>query len=349
MPENRCLYYCSLLGFVLLIFLGAFIVYGVLFYFFQKIFKEGGITRKLIRSLRLPTFFLFIELAAFLSINLFDFPTLIDETVSQMILILCIGTVGWLLYSLVAITYRHLMLEYEDLSKVDLSKRSIITQLQFLYRGSTFLIILLSLASILITFPSIKSVGVGILGSAGIAGIALGIAARPILLNFMAGFQIAVTKVIKIGDSLVVEGEWGRVEHIYLTHVVLQIWDLRRLVIPISYFVDNAFQNWTTRSTDLIGVAFFYVDYTVPVDKIREKFYDILQQTPEWDQKIWKLQVTDITDRAVQLRAVMSAKDGSDAFALRAIVREKLLDFLQANYPHALPQIRLEKKSLVST
>lgn len=340
MSEN-CLECLLLLGLSLLFFLGAIAVYFIFFTLFPRIFKRGHLGRRLIKSAKLPTFCLLIELAAFLSFNLFDISPAIDVVFSHFILIITIGTVGFLLANLLKAWYRYVMEHYDSLIDIDHSKRSMITQLQFLYRSLLFFVVIFSLASILMTFPPIRSMGVGILGSAGILGIALGIAARPILLNFISGFQIAITKMVKIGDAVVVEGQQGRVEHIYLTHVLVKLSDLRRIVVPISYFIDKPFENWSCFSTELIAVAHLHCDYSVSIEKVRQKLYEILQTTPLWDQKVWSLLVTDTTESTVKIRTCMSAKDASDAFMLKCYVLEHLLAFVYNEETSALPQSRI--------
>ena len=203
-------------------------------------------------------------------------------------------------------------------------------------------IILLTVSFILMTFPAVRQIGVSLLASAGVLGIVLGFAAQKTLGNIIAGIQIAISQPIRLDDAVVVENEWGWIEEITLTYVVVRIWDLRRLVLPISYFIEKPFQNWTRTSADIIGSVFLYVDYTVPMEEVRQELYNILEKSPHWDKKVKVLQVTNTTERTVELRALMSAADSPTAWNLRCEVREKLIEFLQKKYPKGLPRTRVE-------
>jgi small-conductance mechanosensitive channel len=201
---------------------------------------------------------------------------------------------------------------------------------------------LLTLAAILMTFEKVRYLGTSILASAGIAGLIVGFAAQRSIATLLAGIQIAITQPIRIDDVVIVENEWGRIEEITLTYVVVRIWDLRRLILPITYFLEKPFQNWTRVSADILGTIFLYVDYTVPVEAVRAEFRRILEKSGKWDGRVSVLQVTNTTERTVELRALVSATDSSSAWELRCHVREKLIEFLQKNYPHALPRLRAE-------
>ena len=163
--------------------------------------------------------------------------------------------------------------------------------------------------------------------------------------NLLAGFQIAITQPIRIDDVVIVEGEFGWIEEISLTYVVVRIWDLRRLVLPISYFIEKPFQNWTRKSADILGAVYLYVDYSVPVGAIREELERILKKSSHWDGKVWRLHVTDATEKSLQIRAIMSAPDAGTAWELRCEVREKLVEFMQKNYPEHLPKFRISMDS----
>jgi len=167
-------------------------------------------------------------------------------------------------------------------------------------------------------------------------------AAQRTIATFIAGLQIAVTQPIRVDDVVIVENEWGRIEEITLTYVVVRIWDLRRLVVPITYFIEKPFQNWTRVTADILGTVFIYVDYTVPIESIRAELQRILKSSELWDGKVCVLQVTNTSERTVELRALMSAADASTAWSLRCQVREKMVDFIQKNYPDALPKLRAE-------
>lgn len=220
--------------------------------------------------------------------------------------------------------------------------RKHLTQVRVLRRVATTVVVIVTVAAALMTFESVKQYGVSLIASAGAAGLVVGLAARPLLTNLFAGIQIAITQPIRIGDAVIVENEWGWVEEITGTYVVIKAWDWRRLVVPLSYFLEKPFQNWTLQSTDLIGSVLLWVDYTVPVARIRTRLEEIARSTKLWDGQVVNLQVVDSNERALQLRALVSARTSEQAWDLRCEVREKLIAFLQEDYPTALPKQRAE-------
>ncbi|BAV08024.1 Mechanosensitive ion channel [Filimonas lacunae] len=230
-----------------------------------------------------------------------------------------------------------------DLAKPDnLRERKVRTQLQFVRKFAISLIIILTLCAILLSFESLRKLGTGLLTGVGVGGIIIGFAAQKSLGNLLAGFQIAFTQPIRIDDVLVVEGEWGKVEEITLTYVVLNIWDSRRLILPINYFIEKPFQNWTRTGSDLLGTAFFYLDHTAPIPEIRAELVRLLHASALWDKRVSVLQVTDIKERVIEVRALMSAQSSGIAFDLRCYIRENLMLFIQKNYPDCLPRTRAE-------
>ncbi len=216
------------------------------------------------------------------------------------------------------------------------------TQIKVIQRVLSVVILIIGIAIMLMTFAKVRQIGVSLLASAGVIGIILGFAAQRTLGNLIAGIQIAIAQPIKLEDVVVVEGEWGWIEEITLTYVVIRIWDLRRLIVPISYFIQNPVQNWTRKSADLLAYVYIYTDYTIPVDEVRAELTKILESSDYWDKKVNVLQVTDSDEKTIELRALMSASDSPTAWNLRCEVREKLLNFLQKNYPQCLPKVRLE-------
>jgi len=195
---------------------------------------------------------------------------------------------------------------------------------------------------ILVSFDNLKNIGVGLITSVGVLGVVIGFAAQKSFSNLLAGFQIAFTQPIRIDDVVVVEKEWGKVEEITLTYVVVCIWDQRRLILPISYFIDNPFQNWTRTSAEVWGTVFFYVDYKIPILEIKQEFHKILESSELWDKKVGVLQVTDTTEKTMELRGIVSAKDSPQLWDLRCYVREKMIEYIQKHYPDSLPKTRLE-------
>jgi small-conductance mechanosensitive channel len=218
--------------------------------------------------------------------------------------------------------------------------RGVYTQVTVLKKIAIGVIAVFAIASMLMVFQSVRQLGTAMIASAGVAGIVIGFAAQKSLGTLLAGFQIAMTQPIRIDDVVIVEGEWGRIEEITLTYVVVAIWDQRRLVVPITYFIEKPFQNWTRTSADILGSVFLQVDYAVPVDAVRQELTRLLEASPNWDRKVNVLQVTDARERTLELRALASSSDASKSWDLRCEVREKLVAFVQKNYPGSLPQVR---------
>ncbi|MBL4834036.1 MAG: mechanosensitive ion channel [Pseudomonas sp.] len=224
----------------------------------------------------------------------------------------------------------------------NLRARRIHTQTQLLVRTLSFFVLLFGISSMLMTFPAVRQIGAGLLASAGLAGLAVGFAAKPVLGNIIAGLQIAITQPIRLDDVVIVENEWGRIEEITGTYVVVRIWDDRRLIVPLQYFIEQPFQNWTRETSSIIGSVFFWVDYTTPLEPLREELGRLLNHAPElWDGRVKVLQVTDTTDKVIQLRALASAKDASTAWDLRCYLREHMIGFIQREYPDSLPRLRI--------
>lgn len=236
-----------------------------------------------------------------------------------------------------AINLRH-PVNMED----NLHARQVQTQAKVLSRSIMFLVGLLGVATILMTFPKVQAFGASMLASAGVAGLVVGFAAKPVLGNLLAGLQIALAQPIRIDDVLIVENEWGRVEEITGTFVVLKIWDERRMVIPLQWFIENPFQNWTRTSSQILGTVFLYVDYGLPVAPLRAELERLVRGAPEWDKRVFVLQVTDADQRTMQLRILVSSRNSGLNFDLRCRVREGLIDFLQRNYPQHLPRLRVD-------
>ena len=274
-------------------------------------------------------------------------PTLIDFV--KNILSLCfIASFAWLIVRMTFVLDDLVLTRYRIDVKDNLQARKIQTQLQIFKKIVIVVVTILALATMLMTFEKVRQLGTTILASAGIVGIVVGLAAQRSIATLLAGLQIAITQPIRVDDAVIVENEWGRIEEITFTYVVVRIWDLRRLVLPITYFIEKPFQNWTRVTADILGTVFLYVDYTVPVQAIREELHRILKNTDLWDGKAWVLQVTNATERTVELRALMSAQDAPTAWNLRCEVREKLLEFIQKNYPDGLPKVRAEIRESVT-
>ena len=268
--------------------------------------------------------------------------------VGQIVGLFLIGVVSWLLISAVFVFEDFVVHRFEVNVKDNLRARKVHTQFRVLKRIAIIMVSLIALALMLMTFPKVRQLGTTILASAGIIGIVVGMAAQRTIGAFIAGLQIAFTQPIRVDDVVIVENEWGRIEEITLTYVVVRIWDLRRLIVPVTYFIEKPFQNWTRVSAEILGTVFLYVDYTVPIDSVREELARVLKESPSWDGKVCVLQVTNTTERSVELRALMSAEDASAAWTLRCEVREKLLEFIRTKYPQALPKLRAELYQLAA-
>ncbi|SAL83705.1 mechanosensitive ion channel protein MscS [Caballeronia choica] len=224
----------------------------------------------------------------------------------------------------------------------NLQARRIHTQARVLARSVMVVIVIIGFGGALMTFPSVRQIGASLLASAGVAGLVAGIAARPVLGNLIAGLQIALSQPIRLDDVVVIQGEWGRVEEITGTYVSIRIWDQRRLIVPLQWFIENPFTNWTRNSSQIIGTVFFYVDFRMPLAPLREELQRILEHAPEWDGRVQVLQVTDATERSMQLRVLVSSFDSALNWDLRCRVREGLINFVEAGYPQFLPRTRAD-------
>ena len=229
-----------------------------------------------------------------------------------------------------------------DVGKEDnLSERRVLTQVGVFERVLKVVIVVVAVAFVLLHFETFRRAGTGLLASAGVAGIVLGFAAQRVLGNLFAGIQIAVTQPIRVDDVVVVEGEWGRVEEITLTYVVVRVWDLRRLVLPIGYFIEKPFQNWTRSTAQVIGTVFLRTDYSVPVPAVRAELGRIVEASPDFDGGVWRLHVTDLGDRTVEMRAMATSASADRSWDLRCEIREALLEWLRETHPDALPRTRV--------
>jgi small-conductance mechanosensitive channel len=251
-----------------------------------------------------------------------------------------IGLIGWAamiaLHIAADLYLRRFRLDIDD----NLLARKHNTQVRVLSRTIDVLLVMLTLSAALMTFPAVRQYGVSLFASAGVAGIVAGLAARPVLSNLMAGVQLAMTQPIRLYDAVIVESEYGTIEEITSTYVVVKLWDLRRMIVPLTYFIEKPFQNWTRENSSLVGNVMMYLDYRAPVGIIRQKFRDIVKESKLWDGQTAALQITDFKEGTMELRLLMSARSSGAAFDLRCEVREKLIDFIQHEHPEALPHSR---------
>jgi small-conductance mechanosensitive channel len=264
----------------------------------------------------------------------------------RILSVLTIALSGWFAVRAVLGLIDYFVSAYSIDHADNLEARRMQTQIRLLGRVLIIVVSIATVAGVLVSIPSIRNIGVSLFASAGIAGLAIGLAARPALSNLIAGIQIALTQPIRLEDAVVVEGEWGWIEEINMTFVVVRIWDLRRLVLPISYFIEKPFQNWTRTTADILGSVMLYMDYGVPLDEIRAEFGHALRASKYWDGKVEVVHVTDCTEKTMQIRLLMSAGNSSRAWELRCEVRERLISYLQRHHPESLPRIRLERSAV---
>lgn len=260
----------------------------------------------------------------------------------HLLLIGFIVLIGWTAYIALDIATALYMRRFRTDVSDNLLARKHLTQVRILRRALIILIFIVTAGLALMTVSGVRQWGVSLLAAGGAASIIVGLALQPLLSNLIAGIQIAMTQPIRIDDAVVVEGEWGNVEEITATYVVIRIWDQRRLVLPLSYFLQKPFQNWTRETSELIGVVFLHVDYAAPVPVIRAKLEEIARGSPLWDGRVVALQVTELRERTMELRCLVSARNAGEAFDLRCEVREKMIAFLKEDHPEALPLDRLE-------
>jgi small-conductance mechanosensitive channel len=253
-----------------------------------------------------------------------------------------IALIGWMAVRAVDIAatlYLHrFRLDVDD----NLLARKHITQVRILTRAINTLIIIISVSAGLMTFESVRQYGISLFASAGAAGLIVGLAARPILGNLIAGVQLAVTQPIRIDDAVIVENEYGWIEEITSTYVVVRLWDWRRMIVPLTHFIEKPFQNWTREGSALIGTVFLYLDYSAPIETMRKKLDEIVRQSKLWDGQVVNLQVSDAKERTVEVRILISARNAPATWDLRCEVREKLIAFLRQEHPEALPRERAE-------
>ncbi len=268
--------------------------------------------------------------------------------INHVLSIILIAILAYFFINFVGLVREVLIKRYDVSVEDNLYARKVATQFRIVERVIIFITVVVAISIALMTFERIRQVGVSILASAGIVGIIVGFAAQKSLGTILAGIQIALSQPIRIDDVVIVEGEWGRIEEINLTYVVVRIWDERRLVVPITYFIEKPFQSWTRVSSELIGTVFIYADYSTPMEAMRKEFNTLLEESPLWDKRVAAMQVTDANERTIQIRMLASAKNSGSAFDLRCMLREKMIAFLQQNYPGSLPRTRMELDQPIS-
>jgi small-conductance mechanosensitive channel len=262
--------------------------------------------------------------------------------IRQALIMALVVALGWFAVGCVYVFQAAILRKYDLSAENNIQARRIHTQFQLFRRMFITFIVIVDIGALLWTFndPRIWHYGSGLLASAGIASIIVATAAKSTVANLLAGLQIAMTEPIRIDDVVVVQGEWGRVEEINSAYVIIRLWDLRRLVVPLSYFIENSVQNWTRQSADIMGTAFLYVDYSIPVEDLRQQLNTVVHASPLWDKKVCGLQVTNLNERSMELRCLVSSRNSSDNFDLRCLVREQMTAWIQHNHPTAFPITR---------
>ncbi|WP_428944715.1 mechanosensitive ion channel family protein [Pantoea sp. FN060301] len=329
---------------VLLVTLSLVVGFLVRFIFLMFIRYWQNRDRKLFKSLEKHlrgSMFLFVPLLLInIGVNYINIHSDYLYFITNIINIFIILSICSVLIRLTNVAQDMLFIRYDINLSNNLRARKVRTQIMYVKKVAIVLLVSFCVSLILLSFPGIRKFGTTILAGAGVAGIIIGFALQKSLVNLFAGIQIAFTQPIKIDDAVVVEKEWGWIEEINLTYVVVRIWDLRRLVLPITYFTENAFQNWTRNNAQILGSVFLYVDYSMPLDPLRKHFEKVLSETKLWDQQTQVLQVTDTTEKTMTIRLLMTAQNSPIAWDLRCHVREKMIEFIQQNYPQSLPHVR---------
>ena len=258
---------------------------------------------------------------------------------SSILLIVAITVV---IFQAVKTAQEVILLRFDITTSDNLRARKLYTQVHVLARVAYVAIGLFAVACILMLFQQVRHVGTSLLASAGIIGIIAGVAGQKTLANLIAGFQIALAQPIRMDDVVIVEGEWGRIEEITLSYVVVHIWDDRRLILPLTYFIEKPFQNWTRSSAQLLGSVFVWVDYSFPLEEGRKALAQIIESNPLWDRRFWNLQVTDTSERTMQLRVLATSEDSSKSWDLRCQIRERFIAYIQEHHPLSLPTVRAQ-------
>ncbi|MGX7742047.1 mechanosensitive ion channel family protein [Rhodopseudomonas parapalustris] len=294
----------------------------------------------ILQKSRGPSALAVVLFAAVAVLRLMPLEADLAQTLIRILQITVIALLTWIATRVTDILGAVYLRNFQKDTTDNFTARKQVTQIRILKRAAATVITVIGVAAALMTFESVRQYGVSLFASAGVAGLAIGLAARPLLSSMIAGIQIALTQPIRLQDVVIVEGEYGTVEEITSTYVVVKLWDWRRMVIPLSYFIEKPFQNWTRDSSELIGAVTFNVDYSADVERIRSKLEQIVQDHPLWDKKVVSMQVTDATDRSIELRALVSAATASALWDLRCAVREQLITFVREEMTRALPRSR---------
>jgi small-conductance mechanosensitive channel len=319
----------------------AWLVHSAILAVLHRLFRaKRPYLQSVLDQTRVPTLLGVLLIAAAIALPAVPLGPDTKALLGRLLGLAVIGLIGWIAVTALRIAADLYLMRFRMDVEDNFLARKHVTQVRVLLGVAEVVIALLTLGFALMTFKEVRQYGVTLFASAGVAGIIAGFAARPVMSNFLAGVQLAISQPIRIGDAVIVENEWGNVEEITFSYVVIRLWDWRRLIVPISYFIEKPFQNWSRTSGELIGTVLLYVDHTTPVEAVRKKLNEIAAQSRLWNGKVVNLQVTDCNETTIQLRALVSANSAAAVWNLRCEVREKLIEFLQREYPHALPRRR---------
>jgi len=296
----------------------------------------------LIAQTRALTRLAFVIIALALVLPALDLPPRAAGLFATALPFCFVVLLGWIALTAVDIGVSVYLMRYRLDADDNLLARKHVTQMRVLKRVISTIVILFTAGAALMTIGAVRQIGVSLFASAGVAGLAVGLAARPVLANLIAGIQLAMTQPIRIEDAVIVENEWGWIEEITSTFVVVRLWDLRRMIVPLAYFMEKPFQNWTREGSAIIGNVLLYLDYAAPIEAIRAEAEAIVAASRLWDRKVVNVQVTDTKERVIEVRVLVSAANASAAFDLRCEVREKLIAFLRKEHPESLPRSRNE-------
>ena len=332
------------LQFLVFGFIGLVLTFSFVFFVLKRIGKDPKNLLPVNFANRIKIPLLLIIIALVLRIGLLNdvFADRFIILIGHISTLLLIFAVTWSCIVMLRSFKSGLMRKYDITADDNLNARRVYTQFTILERVVIFIMVVFAIGIALMSFDNIRTIGISFLTSAGIAGIILGFSAQKMLGTLVAGIQIAITQPIRMDDVVIVEGEWGWIEEINLTYVVVRIWDKRRMVLPTTYFIEKPFQNWTRTTSEILGTVFIYTDFHMPVDALRTELTRLLNTTPLWDGNVNVLQVTNATETGMEIRALMSSKNSPTSWDLRVFIREKLITFIQQNYPECLPRTRIE-------
>ncbi|MDA3818216.1 MAG: mechanosensitive ion channel [Prolixibacteraceae bacterium] len=336
-------YFGKFIAFQVVFFILVFIAIRVSIKLNKK--SETDFYSRIQKNLKLPVILLSTTLSLWLPISLSSFPESISSTAGKALSILFIILFSWIVIRFIQLVKFMVLRQYDINQKDNLKARKIYTQFKIIERVLITLTVIIAISLILMSFSGIRQIGISLIASAGVTGIIIGLAAQKIIGGFLAGIQIAITQPIRLDDVVIVENEWGRIEEINLTYVVVKIWDERRLVLPSTYFIEKPFQNWTRSNSQILGTVFIYTDYEVDFDEIRNETTRLLKETPLWDGRVNVLQVTGTTEKTVETRLLVSATDSPTAWDLRVYLRENIIKFIQKRFPESLPKSRVVIKN----